>query len=211
MLGGMEKTTADFWFDPLCPWAWVTSRWILEVEKVRPVTARFHVMSLAVLNEGRDVSEDYRKLLETAWGPVRVCTAAAQRHGIDVLRGLYTAMGTRIHIQKQERGPELLAAALTDAGLDPALAEAADSTEYDEALRASHREGMEPVGNDVGTPIIHITGPDGTRGAIFGPVISRVARGEDAGRLWDAVATLATIPGFSELKRARTEGPQVDS
>lgn len=205
----MEKTTADFWFDPLCPWAWVTSRWILEVEKVRPVTARFHVMSLAVLNEGKDVSEGYRAFLKTAWEPVRICTAAAQRHGVDVLRDLYTALGTRIHVQKQERGAELYAAALADAGLDPALVEAATSTEYDGALRASHRQGMEPVGDDVGTPIIHVTGPDGAQGAVFGPVISRIPRGEDAGRLWDAVATLSAFPGFSELKRARTEAPQV--
>ncbi|MBM0203807.1 disulfide bond formation protein DsbA [Micromonospora sp. STR1s_5] len=206
-----ERVTADMWFDPACPWAWITSRWLLEVEQMRDVDIRFHVMSLAVLNDGRDeLTEEYKEFLKTAWGPVRVCIAAEQLHGNDVLRPLYTALGTRIHLQKQERGPELYVAALTEAGLDPALAAAADSTDYDEALRASHEAGMRPVGQDVGTPVVHAPGPDGTPVAFFGPVITPAPKGEAAGRLWDGVLLVAGTPGFYELKRTREQDPIFD-
>ncbi|MET8359694.1 disulfide bond formation protein DsbA [Micromonospora sp. NPDC005171] len=206
-----ERVTADMWFDPACPWAWITSRWLLEVEQVRDVDIRFHVMSLAVLNDGRDeLSEEYKEFLKTAWGPVRVCIAAEQLHGNDVLRPLYTALGTRIHLQKQERGQELYVAALTEVGLDPALAAAADSTDYDEALRASHEAGMRPVGQDVGTPVVHAPGPDGTPVAFFGPVITPAPKGEAAGRLWDGVLLVAGTPGFYELKRTREQDPIFD-
>jgi 2-hydroxychromene-2-carboxylate isomerase len=206
-----ERVTADMWFDPACPWAWITSRWLLEVEQVRDVDIRFHVMSLAVLNDGRDeLPEEYKEFLKTAWGPVRVCIAAEQLHGNDVLRPLYTALGNRIHLQKQERGPELYIAALTEAGLDPALAAAADSTDYDEALRASHEAGMRPVGQDVGTPVVHAPGPDGTPVAFFGPVITPAPKGEAAGRLWDGVLLVAGTPGFYELKRTREQDPIFD-
>ncbi|WP_433263560.1 DsbA family protein [Micromonospora vinacea] len=206
-----ERVTADMWFDPACPWAWITSRWLLEVEQVRDVDIRFHVMSLAVLNDGRDeLPEEYKEFLKTAWGPVRVCIAAEQLHGNDVLRPLYTALGNRIHLQKQERGPELYVAALTEAGLDPALAAAADSTDYDEALRASHEAGMRPVGQDVGTPVVHAPGPDGTPVAFFGPVITPAPKGEAAGRLWDGVLLVAGTPGFYELKRTREQDPIFD-
>ncbi|TDC36915.1 disulfide bond formation protein DsbA [Micromonospora sp. 15K316] len=206
-----ERVAVDMWFDPACPWAWLTSRWLLEVERVRDVDVRFHVMSLSVLNEGRDyLPEDYKAFLSTAWGPVRVCIAAEQRYGAEVLRPLYTALGTRIHPGKQERGPELYAAALADAGLDPALAAAADGTEYDEALRASHEAGMRPVGEDVGTPVIHAPGPDGNTVAFFGPVITPAPKGEAAGRLWDGVLLVAGTPGFYELKRTREASPIFD-
>ncbi|MET8262198.1 DsbA family protein [Micromonospora sp. NPDC005553] len=206
-----ERVTADMWFDPACPWAWITSRWLLEVEQIRDVDIRFHVMSLAVLNDGRDeLPEEYKEFLKTAWGPVRVCIAAEQLHGNDVLRPLYTALGTRIHLQKQERGPELYVAALTEAGLDPALAAAADSTDYDEALRASHEAGMRPVGQDVGTPVVHAPGPDGSPVAFFGPVITPAPKGEAAGRLWDGVLLVAGTPGFYELKRTREQSPIFD-
>lgn len=203
----VETTPADLWFDPRCPWAWLTSRWLLEVERVRPVQVRFHVMSLSVLNEGRDVSAEYAQRLVRGWGPVRVCVAAAQRYGDAVLRDLYTALGTRIHLRKEELGPELYAGALADAGLDPALAEAADSTAYDQAVRASHEAGMEPVGQDVGTPTIHTPGPDGERLAFFGPVVTPAPAGEAAGRLWDGVLLVAGTPGFFELKRTRDQAP----
>ncbi|MEU1586080.1 DsbA family protein [Micromonospora sp. NPDC005710] len=206
-----ERVTADMWFDPACPWAWITSRWLLEVEQVRDVDIRFHVMSLAVLNDGREeLPEEYKEFLKTAWGPVRICIAAEQLHGNEVLRPLYTALGTRIHLQKQERGPELYVAALTEVGLDPALAAAADSTDYDEALRASHEAGMRPVGQDVGTPVVHAPGPDGTPVAFFGPVITPAPKGEAAGRLWDGVLLVAGTPGFYELKRTREQGPIFD-
>jgi 2-hydroxychromene-2-carboxylate isomerase len=206
-----QRSTVDMWFDPRCPWAWITSRWLLEVEKVRPVEINFHVMSLSVLNEGRDLPEEYKKLMETAWGPVRVCIAAEEKYGPQVLRALYTALGTRIHLDKQEVGRELLEAALTEARLDPALASAADSTEYDAALRASHDAGMKPVGMDVGTPVIHAPGPvDGEQVAFFGPVITPSPKGEAAGKLWDGVLLVAGTPGFYELKRTRTQGPIFD-
>ncbi|KXK59711.1 disulfide bond formation protein DsbA [Micromonospora rosaria] len=205
-----DRVTVDMWFDPICPWAWITSRWLLEVEKVRNVDVRYHVMSLSVLNEGRDVPEQYQKLMETGWGPVRVCIAVEQRYGLDAVRALYTALGTRIHLGRTTLGPELYAAALTDAGLDPALAEAAGSTEYDEALRASHEAGMRPVGTDVGTPVIHAPGPDGKPVAFFGPVVTPAPKGEAAGRLWDGVLLVAGTPGFFELKRSRDIDPIFD-
>jgi hypothetical protein len=201
---------ADMWFDPICPWAWLTSRWLLEVEKVRPIEVRFHVMSLSVLNEGRDLSERYQELMGRGWGPVRVCVAAAHKHGDAVLRDLYTAFGTRIHLGREELGPELFRGALTDAGLDPELAAAADSTEYDAALRASHDAGMKPVGLDVGTPVIHAPGPDGESIAFFGPVITPAPKGEAAGRLWDGTLLVAGTPGFYEIKRTRSESPRFD-
>ncbi|MFF5074770.1 disulfide bond formation protein DsbA [Micromonospora olivasterospora] len=198
------------WFDPICPWAWITSRWLLEVEQVRDVDVRFHVMSLSVLNEGRDLPEQYQELMRTGWGPVRVCIAAERKHGPDALRELYTALGTRIHLGKEELGRELLAAALNDGGLDPSLADAAESTGYDEALRASHEAGMRPVGTDVGTPVIHAPGPDGGKVAFFGPVVTPRPKGEAAGRLWDGVLLVAGTPGFYELKRSRELGPIFD-
>jgi 2-hydroxychromene-2-carboxylate isomerase len=203
-----DRATVDMWFDPLCPWAWITSRWLLEVERVRPLDVRFNVMSLSVLNEGRDLPEEYQELMVRGWGGVRVCIAAARKHGADVLRDLYTALGTRIHLQKQELGPELYAAALTEVGLDPALAQAAESTEYDEELRASHEAGMRPVGTDVGTPVIHAPGPvEGETVAFFGPVVTPAPKGEAAGRLWDGVLLVAGTPGFYELKRTRDLDP----
>jgi hypothetical protein len=204
-----ERTGVEMWFDPMCPWAWLTSRWLLEAEQVRPLQVSFHVMSLAVLNEGRDVSPRYAELLQRAWGPVRVCMAAAQASE-DVLRPLYTALGTRIHPGHQEVGRELYEAALVEVGLDPGLADAAGSTAHDAALRESHDRGMKPVGLDVGTPVIHTTGPQGEPVAFFGPVITPAPRGEDAGRLWDGVLLVTATPGFYELKRTRDQRPVLD-
>lgn len=197
---------ADLWVNPLCPWAWMTSRWLLEVERVREIDVRFHVMSLAVLNSGREeLSEGYKKLLSTGWGPVRVLIAAQQQHGDEVVRPLYDALGSRRHLGKQEFTRETIEEALAEAGLPLALADAAETDAYDEALELSHHAGMDQVGMDVGTPVISAGGV-----AFFGPVVSPAPKGEAAGKLWDGVLLVAGTDGFFELKRTRTREPIFD-
>ncbi len=196
---GMTTTKADFWFDPRCPFAWITSRWMLEVEKVRDIEVRWHVMSLSYLNRDKDVSEEYRTRAQLGWGPVRVLIAAEHKYGSEVLLPLYTAMGTRLHIEKQELSRELIEASLREAGVAVELADAMEDSSLDDAVIRSHRQGMDAVGDDVGTPTIHVDGV-----AFFGPVITKAPHGEEAGKLWDASVTLASYPQFFELKRTRT-------
>jgi 2-hydroxychromene-2-carboxylate isomerase len=200
-----QPTPVDFWFDPLCPWAWITSRWLVEVTKLRPVEPRWHVMSLSVLNSGRDLPEKYQQRMKEALGPVRVCAAAEAKHGAEVLGPLYTAMGTLIHHEKRGLDRSMVTDALAAAGLPADLADAMDSAEYDDSLRASHKDGMDRVGYEVGTPIISVNGA-----SIFGPVVSPIPRGEDAARLWDGLLLIAGTDGFFELKRSRTRDPIFD-
>ena len=195
----MTTPHADFWFDPRCPFAWITSRWILEVEKVRDIEVRWHVMSLAYLNQDKDIPDDYRAMLQSAWGPVRVLIAAEQKYGNEVLFPLYNAMGTKIHIDKREVDRSFIEDSLKEANLPVELADAMDDTSLDEAVAKSHHEGMDAVGDDVGTPTIHVNDV-----AFFGPVITKAPRGEEAGKLWDGVLAVSSYPLFFELKRSRS-------
>ena len=199
---GTTTTRVDLWFDPLCPWAWMTSRWLLEAARVRDLDPQFRVMSLAVLNEDKDIPEEYREMLQSAWGPVRTCIAAREHAGEGVLGDLYTALGTRIHLQGRDIDRTLVEEALEEVGLPTSLADAMESEQYDEALRASHHEGIDLVGEEVGTPVIAVDGV-----AFFGPVVTPAPKGEAAGRLWDGVVLVAGTPGFYELKRSREKGP----
>jgi hypothetical protein len=203
-------TEVEFWFDPRCPWAWITSRWVLEVSVPRDLDVTWSVMSLAVLNEGKDIPAEYAERLATAWKPVRVCIAAEVEFGKSVLGPLYTAMGTRIHVQGRKDYDTIIAESLAEVGLPEALAAAADSEDFDAQLRASHARGISLVGEDVGTPIIAIPGPSGEPVAFFGPVITPMPVGEEALRLWDGALLVASVPGFYEIKRSRTQDPSFD-
>jgi len=200
-----DEMQAEFWFDPVCPWAWITSRWMLEVEQVRPVRTHWNIMSLAYLNihqhEGKDLSEEYLKRMQQAWGPVRICEAARRERGDEVLLPLYTAIGTRFH-NDQNRGLPALQEAVAEVGLPESVLEAAGSDEFDDAIKESHSRGMDLVGLDVGTPIISVGGA-----AFFGPVVTPAPRGEAAGKLWDGVLLVTGTDGFFELKRTRDRRP----
>ena len=203
-MNDVTNSKVEMFFDPMCPWAWMTSRWLLEVAEVRSIEPSWHVMSLAYLNADKEIPQEYREILEPAWGPVRVAIAAAQSEGDQVLLPLYTALGNRIHLEHRSIDRQLIEEALAEVGLPTSLADAADSTEYDEELKKSHHAGMDQVGMDVGTPVISVEGV-----AFFGPVVTPAPKGEDAGRLWDGVRLVAGTPGFFELKRTRDKDPDV--
>jgi hypothetical protein len=199
----------DIWVDPVCPFAWVTAQWLLEVQKVRDVEPRFNIMSLAYLNEGREgLSDDYRKMMQNSWGPVRVGIAVEQRYGKEGLRAYYLHLATMRHNEKRGFSHRSYETALERAGLDPALAAAAEDASLDDVLKASHHAGMDAVGSDVGTPVIHFPRPDGGTSAFFGPVISKAPQGEEAGRLWDGLSAIAETEGLYELKRTRDRSPE---
>jgi 2-hydroxychromene-2-carboxylate isomerase len=201
-----DREDMQFWFDPLCPWAWITSRWMLEVEKVRPVRVDWRIMSLAYLNlvqhEGKGLNEEYLERMSRAWGPVRVCAAAAADAGPGILGPLYTAIGTRFHNQGRRDDPAVIPEALQEAGLPAWLADAAETAEFDDVIKKSHHEAFDEVGLDVGTPVVRIRGK-----ALFGPVITPAPKGEAAGELWDGLVLVSKADGFFELKRSRDRRP----
>jgi 2-hydroxychromene-2-carboxylate isomerase len=201
----MTTTPVEMWFDPLCPWAWMTSRWLMEVEQVRDIEVTWSQMSLSVLNEGRDLPEDYREMMERGWAPVRVIAAARKAHGDEVTKPLYDAIGTAIHLGGEQDYRVATAAGLAEVGLPAELLEAADTDEHDAFLRESHDRAIDLVGDDVGTPVISVEGV-----AFFGPVVSPAPKGEAAGRLFDGCVLVAGTDGFFELKRSRTRDPIFD-
>jgi 2-hydroxychromene-2-carboxylate isomerase len=201
----MSRTEAEFWFDPVCPWAWMTSRWILEVEKVRDISVRWNLFSLAYLNRDKELPEDYKARLIRSWHATRVIAAAQNAKGANITLPLYTAISSRIHLKKMDVGVALFEEALAEVGLDTALAQAMNDESFNSAIIESHERGIALVGNDVGTPIISVSGA-----AFFGPVISPAPKGEEAGKLWDGVVGVAGYPGFFEIKRSRTVGPIFD-
>lgn len=201
-----QGASVEMWFDPQCPWAWMTSRWLMEVEKARGIEVTWSVMSLSVLNEDREgLDDDYRAMLHEGWGPVRVIVAARREHGQEVVKKLYDAMGTRIHLREMEDRGQIVREALEEVGLPADLARFATSTDVDEELRAGHQRAMDLVGDEVGTPVVSVG-----EVAFFGPVVSPAPKGEEAGRLWDGCVLVAGTPGFFELKRSRDIGPIFD-
>jgi 2-hydroxychromene-2-carboxylate isomerase len=203
--GTADVQTVDFWFDCTCPFAWITSRWMHEVEKVRPISVRWRVMSLSVLNEGRDLDPGYMEAMGRAWLPARAATQVWDRHGDEVLGEFYTAVGTRIHNEGNKDYEAVIAAALEELGLEAEILDAAKTDVLDEKLRDSHQEGIDQVGDEVGTPVVAFNGT-----AFFGPVMTRIPRGEEAGRIFDGAVALAEFPYFYEIKRSRTTKPQFD-
>ncbi|MHC5795787.1 mycothiol-dependent nitroreductase Rv2466c family protein [Lacisediminihabitans sp. FW035] len=201
-----HATAVDLWFDPSCPWAWMTSRWLEEVSTLRDLEVNWHVMSLAVLNEdAADLSDNYREFLPRALRYTRLVAAVTELHGPSAVKPLYDALGTRIHPGARTDVDAVIAESLAEAGLPASLAAFADSDEYDPQMRASHFDGIDRVGQDVGTPVIAVGDY-----AFFGPVISPSPKGEQAASLWDGVVALASYDGFFEIKRSRTRGPVFD-
>ena len=203
-------TPVEFWFDPMCPWAWMTSRWVKEVQPQRDLDVTWSVMSLAVLNEGKDVPAEYRELMEIAWWPVRVCIAASELGDNSIVDRLYTALGTRIHNEGRTDFPKIISESVAEAGLDPSFAEAATSHKFDDQVKASHQRAIDLVGADVGTPVIAVPGPLAQPIAFFGPVVTPIPVGDEALRLWDGAVLVASVPGFYELKRTRDAEPSFD-
>ncbi|MGA4508418.1 DsbA family protein [Propionibacteriaceae bacterium G1746] len=195
----------DFWFDPLCPWAWMTSRWMLEVEKVRDVHTTFHIFSLSMLNENHDIPDDYRAGVDAGRPATRAAIGVLDAYGQDGLREFYTALGTRYHPGGEPKNEETLRAVFTDKGWDQTIVDRALEGEWDDRVRESYESGIKLVGGDVGTPIVKVHDT-----ALFGPVISPAPKGEAAGELFDGFEKLAAYPGFFEAKRTRTVDPIFD-
>lgn len=202
----METTKVEMWFDTLCPWAWMTSRWLVEVAKVRDISIQWNVMSLYFLNESRShISADYLDNAKKALGPLRIIVAGERLYGNQIAGELYTAFGEEIHLNKMKFSPELNSKVLSKFSFPVNLLSYADDVSLDESILKSHNSGIDRVGEDVGTPIVSIEGV-----SFFGPVISPTPKGEDAGKLFDGAFAVASYPGFFEMKRTRTVGPIFD-
>ncbi|MEG3632714.1 mycothiol-dependent nitroreductase Rv2466c family protein [Micromonospora palythoicola] len=198
----MPQLTVRFWFDPSCPYTWLVSRWMREVEQVRPVRVVWQIMSLSILNEDRDddPEDDPDGFL---WGPARLFAAVQHQYGAEAVGRLYDRYGVMAH--GGVWGP--VETVLTAAGLPADLATAWHSPEHDEVLRASHTAGVSRIGDHVGTPITLVEPEAGRPIVWFGPVLSRVPQGEAAGRLWDGTLLVAEADGFHELKGRRHQPP----
>ena len=202
----MTTQKVEMWFDTLCPWAWMTSRWLVEVEKVRDISITWNPMSLYFLNKGREsISAEYLDYAEKALGPLRVITAAEALYGEKIKGDLYTAFGNEIHLNKQKISEELTATVLSKFSFSEDLMKYSQDETLDEKIMESHKRGISKVGEDVGTPIISVG-----EVAFFGPVISPAPKGEEAGKLFDGVVGVASYPGFFEIKRTRTVKPIFD-
>ncbi|HEY2794403.1 MAG TPA: disulfide bond formation protein DsbA [Micromonosporaceae bacterium] len=188
-----------FFFDPTCPFTWRTSRWLRSVTIPRGHTIGWHLMSLAVLNEGKEIPEAYRDRVAWSMRPVRLLFQTLQQHGPDALDRLYTEFGTRLHYENAAADDELLAASLAAAELPAELIKAAGDESLDPAIHASHAEGQARVGTESGSPILAI----GDGPGYFGPVVVPPPEGEAAEKLYDAMRLISAVPEFSELKRAR--------
>ncbi|QOR48314.1 DsbA family protein [Trueperella pecoris] len=194
----------DFWFDPSCPWTWITSRWLVEVSELRDLEVAWHPFSLYELNKGRELDEGYRAHMDEIRNFGRTAMGVALS-APDKLADFYTALGTRVHNHREPKDDDVLADALQAVGLDATLLERAVGEEFDHELAASTRQALELVGDDVGVPIISVAGT-----AFFGPVMSPAPHGEDAANAWDGTLALAQATGFFELKRSRNVGPIFD-
>lgn len=196
-----------FYFDPICPWCWITSRWLAEeVEPNRDIEIDWRSISLLVRNEDRDMPEEYRAPAEFTFKLLRVAEALRADGRADQVGAYYTEIGTRIH-RDQDRDFDV-ADALAAAGIDTSYASAFDDPALDAAVRAGTKEAEELAGNDVGTPIVAYE-VDGIWKGYFGPVIPEVVRGDAALRLWDGLSLLIETDGFYEIKKTRTVGPRI--
>ncbi len=199
------QTKAEFWFDPVCPWAFITSRWILEVAKVREIEITWNIFSLPHLNKDREMPEKYKAIFANSWSCARIIKSVEKDFGKEKTLPLYSAISTRIHVLKEAVSKDLLSDSLKEVGLDTRYLAEMENSDWDKQIIESHERGIKLVGDDVGTPIIAINGI-----GFFGPVISPAPKGEEAGKLWDGVVLAASYPGFFEIKRSRTVGPIFD-
>jgi 2-hydroxychromene-2-carboxylate isomerase len=189
----------EFWFDPSCPFTWRTSRWARDLEQAGLATVEWKVMSLGILNEGKEIPEQYREGMVRGARFLRALTAAAEQGGPDAVGRLYDALGTRLHDRDEGLADDVLLRSVEEVGLPGSVADAADDEGRDAAVRASHEEGQRRVGTESGSPI---TAYDGGP-AFFGPVVVPAPAGDEAETLLTAMASLSKVSAFSEIKRSR--------